>query len=275
VKLALSAALAALALASPVVAQTTTAASDWRTPDPENVVVIDTTKGRVLVELQPAAAPEHAARIKRLAREGFYDGVVFHRVIDWFMAQTGDPLGTGEGQSPYPDLKAEFTFRRGAELPYTPVSTPTGAVVGFIGSFPIQTQPDALMALTADQKVHAWGLFCPGVLGMARGEAPDSANSQFFLMRQTYPPLDKRYTAFGRVILGLDVVRALKIGEPPVDPDKMVRVRMMADIPAAERPVVEVLDTRSAAFAQIADAARQAKGADFSVCDVEVPSRVR
>ncbi|WEX07444.1 peptidylprolyl isomerase [Chelativorans sp. AA-79] len=77
--------------------------------DPENTVVVETTKGNVVIELLPDVAPAHVARIKELAREGFYDGVVFHRVIDGFMAQTGDPTGTGMGGSEKPDLKAEFS----------------------------------------------------------------------------------------------------------------------------------------------------------------------
>ena len=81
-------------------------------------------RGRLLVELTPEVAPLHVERIKLLARRGFYDGVPWHRVIDWFMAQTGDPLGNGEGQSPYPDLKAEFTFRREATMPFAPVAEP-------------------------------------------------------------------------------------------------------------------------------------------------------
>ena len=76
--------------------------------DPENTLIIDTTQGRVVIELRPDLAPNHVARIKQLVREGFYDGIVFHRVIDGFMAQTGCPKGTGTGGSSYPNLKAEF-----------------------------------------------------------------------------------------------------------------------------------------------------------------------
>jgi cyclophilin family peptidyl-prolyl cis-trans isomerase len=76
--------------------------------DPENTLVLETTKGRVLIELRPDLAPLHVERIKTLARKGFYDGVPFHRVIAGFMAQTGDPTGTGTGGSDLPDLKAEF-----------------------------------------------------------------------------------------------------------------------------------------------------------------------
>ncbi|HEX8569145.1 MAG TPA: peptidylprolyl isomerase [Caulobacteraceae bacterium] len=258
----------------PAAAPAQPAAAEWRTPDPENVLVIDTTKGRIFVEMAPEAAPEHVARIKQLARAKFYDGVVFHRVIDWFMSQTGDPLGTGEGQSPYPDLKAEFTFRRGPELPVTIAASPSGQQLGFLRSLPIATQPDALMEKTQDKKVAAWGLYCPGVAGMARGEEEASANSQFFLMRHPYPSLEKRYTVWGRVISGLEVVRAIKTGEPVVDPDRMTSVRVLADVPEAERPRVQVLDTRSPAFAATIERERRRRGADFSPCDVDIPVRV-
>jgi peptidylprolyl isomerase len=269
----------------PTAEQIAAATAEWRTVGAEDLLVIDTSRGRILVELAPFAAPNHVERIRRLAREGLYDGLKWHRVIDWFMAQTGDPLTLradasqyGEGQSPYPDLVGEFTFRRGPELPFVPVAEPMGAVVGFIGALPVQSQADALMARTADHKVHAWGLYCPGVAGMARGEANDSANSQFFLMRQAYPSLDKRYTVWGRVVSGLEIVRALNVGEEPsgavASPDVMTRVRVAADLPEGERPVARVLNTRSPRFAAMAAEARQRRGADFSVCDLDLPAEV-
>ncbi|MEN5178083.1 peptidylprolyl isomerase [Brevundimonas diminuta] len=284
------AALAAALLASvtPASAQDTTpspseaapaiAADDWRTAAPDNLLVIDTSKGRILVEMTPEAAPGHVARIRLLAKAGFYDGLPWHRVIDGFMAQTGDPLGTGEGQSWHPDLKAEFTFRRDAETPFVAVAAPAGALIGFVQSLPVQTQPDAVMATTPDRKVHAWGLYCPGVAGMARDDAPDSANSQFFLMRHPYPALDKRYTVWGRVVSGLDVVRALKFSPNPngivTDPDRMTRVRVAGDLPEGERPTVRVLSTSSAPFRALVEDTRAARGADFSACDIELPVEV-
>ncbi len=78
-------------------------------PDPENTLVLELSTGTVMIKLRPDIAPKHVERAKRLAREGFYDGIIFHRVIDGFMAQTGDPTGTGTGGSKYPDLPAEFT----------------------------------------------------------------------------------------------------------------------------------------------------------------------
>ena len=274
---ALMAGALAAALVGPAASQASRpAAGDWRTPDPQNVLVIDTNKGRVIVEMIPEAAPNHVARLRELTRAGLYDGRKFFRVIDQFMAQTGDPQDNGQGGSDKPDLAAEFTFRRGANSAFTAVAKPTGSEAGFVGPMPAMSQNPAMMVMTADSKVSAWGLFCPGVLGMARGNEEDSANSQFFLMRQAYPSLDKRYTAFGRVISGLNVVRAIKTGEPVAEPmDQMQKVRVLADIPAKERPGVRVVDTKSPWFAAEVERVRAAKGADFSVCDVDVPAEVK
>jgi peptidylprolyl isomerase len=252
------------------------AAADWRTPDPQDVLVIDTNKGRILLELVPLAAPNHVARLRELTRKGVYDGRSFFRVIDAFMAQTGDPEDRGTGGSDLPDLAAEFTFRRGADTPFVRVADQTVAEIGFIGALPVMTQSAQLMPMTADGRVSGWALFCPGVAGMARGGDPDSANSQFFLMRQAYPSLEKRYTAFGRVISGLEVVRAIKTGEP-VDPpqDIMTRVQVLADMPASSRPKVRVIETRGAWFAKEIARVRASLGADFTACAISIPSEVK
>lgn len=260
-------------------APTPAPSTDWRLVAPENLLIIDTSKGRILVELAPEVAPLHVERIRLLSGLGFYDGLPWHRVIDWFMAQTGDPLGTGDGQSPYPDLPGEFTFRRGPDMDFTPVAAPMGALLGFVGSLPVQTQPAELMPLTSDGKVHGWGVYCPGVAGMARDEDPDTANSQFFLMRQAYPSLDKRYTVWGRVISGLEVVRTLKTGDEPSgivpgEPDRMLRVRVASDLPVETRPTVRVLNAGSPVFATTLETVRLQRGADFSICDLDLPVQV-
>ncbi|MBJ7486079.1 peptidylprolyl isomerase [Brevundimonas sp.] len=248
--------------------------ADWRTVAPENLLVIDTTKGRVLVEMEPRAAPGHVARISQLANQGFFDGQKWHRVIPGFMAQTGDPLGTGEGGSDLPDLAGEFSFRRGRDG-FGLVPNAGGVVRGWLGSLPIETQPDAQMFVTADMKVPASGLFCPGVLGMARSQSPDSANSQFFLMTGTNPNLNGSYTAFGRVVVGLDVVKALNAGSSAnngavANPDIMTRARIAASIPPAERPAVRVLDPRTAPFAARVQTLRESRGLNFNICDIPV-----
>jgi len=255
------------------------AASDWRTIAPENLWVIDTTKGRVLVELDPRVAPRHVERIRTLTNRGFYDGLKFHRVLRGFMAQTGDPEGTGEGGSDLPDIAAEFTFRRGTDAGFAPVQTSAPGVRGLVGSVPVATQPDAQMFVTADFKVDAGGLFCPGVAGMARSSGLDSANSQFFLMTGQNDNLNGAYTVFGRVVSGLDVVEKLKLGDEAnngavTDPDVMTRVRIASELPVAERPVVRVMDPRSAAFAERVAALRAEKGNAFKLCDVQPVAEV-
>ena len=130
--------------------------------------------------------------------------------------------------------------------------------------------------MTADGKISAWPLYCPGVAAMARGQGEDSANSQFFLMRHTYPSLERRYTGWGRVVAGLDVVRAIKVGEPVAPPqDKMDKVRILADIPASERPKVRVIDPNSAWFKAEIESVRARMGENFSVCEIKVPSEVK
>ncbi len=259
------------------------AAGEWRTPDPENVLVFDTSKGRVIVEMAPAVAPGHVERVRGLVRAGFYDGLTFFRVIDGFMAQTGDPENTGVGGSELPDLKAEYPFRRGATPGFTVIDrmpgnfeTPSATEVGFIGVLPVRSLPSMQMMMAADGKVSSWGLFCPGVMGMARAQSPDSANSQFFFMRSAYPSLDNNYTAWGRVIVGQDVVRALKVGEPPAPPlDVMTKVRVMADLPAAQRPRVQVLDVTGPTFkALVAEAKARAGGRPLNPCDIDIPTKV-
>jgi peptidylprolyl isomerase len=250
--------------------------NDWRTPDPENVLVIETNKGRVIVEMSPLAAPAAVERIRVLTRKGFYDGLEFFRVIEDFMDQTGDPQNTGTGSSTLPNLAPEFTFRRGADTPFAQVASGNGQELGFIGSLPVISQPLQLATFTADNRVNAYGDFCPGVGGMARAAALDSGNSQFFLMRGANESLNDNYTAWGAVISGLDVVKSIKLGEPPAAPlDKMVTVRLLADLPAATRLKVRVANVMSPWFATYVAAIRAQKPNEFSICDLTLPSEVK
>lgn len=152
--------------------------------DPENTLLMETTKGDVVIKLRPDLAPKHVERIKELAREGFYDGVIFHRVIEGFMAQGGDPDGTGMGGSSKPDLPAEFS-----------------------------SEPHVR-----------------GICSMARSQMPNSANSQFFIVFGDAGFLDNQYTVWGAVVEGMDNVDKFKRGEPVQDPDKMISVKVAADV---------------------------------------------
>ncbi|MFN4295758.1 MAG: peptidylprolyl isomerase [Brevundimonas sp.] len=273
--------LAAVVLTAAASSATAQDAEVWRDVAPENLWVIDTTKGRVLVELTPEVAPQAVERIRTLTRQGFYQDHAFHRVIRNFMAQTGDPTGTGAGGSELPDVPGEFTFRRGARPAF--IQTPTGredrAVFGLFGAMPVRTQPDAQMFVTADNRVDAMGHFCPGVAGMARSASPDSANSQFFLMTAYRSNLNGQYTPFGRVLEGMDVLAALKAGPEEndgavTDPDRMVTARLAADMPEGERPRAMVLDARAPRMLEIVQAAVAERGDRLTVCDVAPPVRI-
>jgi peptidylprolyl isomerase len=279
----IAAALMALALggvAETAAAQRLPDPANWRQVDPENTLYIDTAHGRIVVEMYPEVAPNHVERIKTLARAHFYDGLLFHRVVDNFMAQTGDPLGTGEGASSLPDLRQEFLFRRGADMPFVQAAQQGGARLGFYKALPIESQPDAQMAVTADGRVFANALHCPGVASMARSgevrgvDQVDSANSQFFLMRAPNTALDKRYTIWGRVVWGQSAVQALAVGNPPPNPDRMLAVRVAADLPESERAPIYVLRTEGPDFRELIEETRRDRGADFSICDVQIPARV-
>jgi peptidylprolyl isomerase len=159
----------------------TAAAEKAEAANPADILNIElSTGGSITVELLPDRAPAHVERIKTLAKEGFYDGIVFHRVIEGFMAQTGDPTGTGMGGSELPDLPAEFTdyaYKR-------------------------------------------------GTLGMARSQSPNSANSQFFICFTDTGCsfLTGQYTVFGQVTEGMEHVDAIAVGEPPANPDTIVKM---------------------------------------------------
>ena len=247
---------------------------NWRPVDPENTLYIDTVHGRIVIEMYPEVAPFHIERIRTLTRAHFYDGLTFHRVVDGFMAQTGDPLGTGEGASNLPDLHQEFLFRRGPDMPFVQAAQQSGAYLGFYKALPIESAPDAQMRVTADGRVSANALHCQGVVSMARAEDDNSANSQFFIMRAPYPALNKRYTIWGRVVWGQEAVMQLAVGNPPPTPDRMLSVRIAADLPEVERAPIYVLRTDGPQFRQLIDDTRRRRGADFSVCDVQIPARV-
>jgi len=257
----------------------------WRTVNPENLLVIETDYGKIGVELYPEIAPKHVEQIKTLTRQSFYDRITFHRVIEGFMNQTGDPKGDGTGDSDLPDLQAEFTFRRdpgmaltltGAQ-PVDPRSPSKGELgVGFYKGLPVASQPAAQAIMTKDGKVDAFGLHCKGVASMARAQNPNSGNSQFFLMRGTSPHLDTQYSIWGNTVMGHDVLTKIRVGSVGEDgfvPDAMKTVRIAADLPEAERPNVQVLKTSSPAFNQYMSTLKNPDGSYPEICDISLPTR--
>jgi len=130
------------------------------------------------------------------------------------------------------------------------------------------------MVVTSDGRVAANALHCQGVVSMARADAPNSANSQFFIMRAPNSALDKRYSIFGRVVWGQEAVMQIAVGNPPPNPDRMLAVRIAADLPESERAPIYVLRTDGPRFRELIEETRRERRADFSVCDVRVPARV-
>jgi cyclophilin family peptidyl-prolyl cis-trans isomerase len=163
--------------------------------DPENTLIITLKGGEVVIELLPEIAPKHVERMKLLARAKSYDNVCFHRVIDGFMAQTGD-VANG-------NMEDNFNLRRagtgGSDLPDLPAE--------FSG-------------IPHDR----------GTIGAARSSNPNSANSQFFINFSDNHFLNRQYTVYGRVISGMEHVDAITRGEPPASPDRMITVRVAADV---------------------------------------------
>ena len=243
--------------------------SQWRPLDPANTLVIETTKGTVVVEMVPRLAPLAVERIKLLAREGVYDGLQFHRVIDNFVDQTGNPNNRDGGTSAHPNLLPEFTFRISPE-DFTAARQSSDGQAGFVGPIPVETVSAADARRSPDHKLRAWGAYCAGVVGMGRQAEPGTANSEIFLMRDAARRLDHDYTVWGKVVVGLDVVAAITVGEPPAKPDKMLWVRVASDIPAWRG--LEVVNERGTTFQSLVARARREKGADFTVCDVIPPS---
>jgi peptidylprolyl isomerase len=240
----------------------------WRALDPENTLVIDTTKGRLIIEMRPEMAPKSVDRVKMLAREKIYDGLQFHRVIGNFVAQTGNPNNKDGGKTAYPNLAPEMTFKHQRDSKEVWASNASDAASGFLGSVPFQSSP-----ISANQPAsRAWGAHCAGVMGIGRDEALDSANSEFYFMLGASRRMDRDYTVVGRVVVGMDVLLALKQGEPPANPDIMQSVRLLADLPAAGRPKVSLMT--GTALSAFIDKVRHQKAADFSVCDVVVPVKV-
>ena len=170
--------IGALCMAKAATAQTVDLTS------PENTLLLELKDGVVEIQLRPDLAPKHVARVKELVRQGFYDGLTFHRVIEGFMAQTGDPKGDGTGGSGK-NIKAEFTSK--AE-------------------------------------------FVRGTVGAARAMNPNSADSQFFICFKPAPFLNGQYTIWGQVIKGMEHVDKITRGEPPSTPDKIISMKIAADV---------------------------------------------
>jgi peptidylprolyl isomerase len=278
---ALAAPAAGAATMTEVLASTTPA--DWRPADPANTFYLQLASGRVVIELAPGFAPEHAANLRTLARQKYFDGLAILRAQDNYVVQWGDPDGKrplGEARATLPP---EFTAPS-RSLPFTPL--PDGDVyapeVGFSDGFP---------AARDARTGQAWLTHCYGMVGVGRGNAPDSGNGTELYVVIGHSPrhLDRNIAVVGRVLKGMELLSALPRGTGPLgfyeQPSQFVPVqslRLALDLPATERENLEVLRTDTAAFQRLVEARRNRRddwylvpAGRIELCNVPIPARAK
>jgi len=260
-------------------------AADWRPLDPENTLYLELAAGRVVIELAPAFAPNHAANVKTLVREGYFDGLTINRVQDNYVAQWGD---ANEGASKRPikqaqaTLPGEFDRAMGPDIPFTP--SPDGDVyaaeTGWSMGFPAARDP---------KSGRTWLTYCYGALGTARGnEANSGGGTQLFVIIGHSPRhLDRNYTAFGRVVKGIEHLSSLPRGTGALgfyekaEQRVVIRsIRVAANVPAGERTALQVLRTDTPTFTSLVSARRTRSEESFKykvgrieVCNVPIPTK--
>src|SRR5579863_7385687 len=264
--------------------------SEWRRPDPENLLVMRLSSGRVVMELDPVYAPLHVANIRTLVREHYFDGLAIVRVQDDFVAQWDDPdaddggdrqriRSLGEAKATLPP---EFTRPIGGSLPW--VRLPDGDLyapeVGFSDDFPAARDPAAN---------ETWLVHCYGTLAVARDNPPDSGNGSalYVAIGQAPRRLDRNLTVVGRVVAGMENLSALPRGHGPLgfyahpqERTPILDIRVAADLPRAQRPNIEILRTDSPTFRRLLEVTRNRHDAFYvtppgkvDICAVAAPVR--
>jgi peptidylprolyl isomerase len=264
--------------------------AEWRTPDPQNLIVMQLPTGRVLIELAPDFTPLHAANIRTLVREHYFDGLAIIRVQDNFVTQWGDPNDDDNGDKSkirslgkaHKTLPPEYTRPIDAKLPWTPL--PDGDVyapeVGFTEGFPAARDPAS---------GQEWLTHCYGAVGVARDVDPQtgSGSSLYAVIGQAPRRLDRNLAIAGRVIEGMPLLSGLPRGAEPMGfytkPSQRIAIqsaKLVADMPAKERPAIQVLRTDSATFAALIESKRNGHSAFYAVpagkvdvCSIDVPVR--
>ena len=255
----------------------------WREVEPENLVFLELPGGTVTIELNPVFAPKTVAQFRELAKDRFYDGLGFYRVIDGFVAQGGDGSDLGE-LSDKPTIDAEFEIQWDDSLSWLPAQQPDlfADQTGFVAGFAVGRDTDS---------EKAWLTHCPGVVAMARNNDKDSSRSDFYIVTGQAPRyLDRNMNVFGRVIDGMGAVQQIQRG--PSDNNGIFRdetritrmrsVRLATDIPEESRLKAYVPDTNSVGFEDMLDARRDRRQAFFhhhppeviDICQVPLGARV-
>ena len=259
-----------------------TTPTDWRTPDPGNTLYLELTAGRVVIELAPRFAPEHAANILRLVRQGYFDGLVILRAQDNYVVQWGDP----DSQRPLGEarktLPPEFTLPLAPSLPFVRLPDPDGYApeVGFMDGFP---------AARDTRAGQAWLAHCYGMVGAGRDVASDSGNGAELYVVIGHAPrhLDRNIALVGRVLVGMELLSVLPRGtgllgfyDQPEQRVPISRVRVAADVPVAERSRLEVMRTDTATFTALVESRRnrheewfKRPAGHIELCNVPLPVR--
>lgn len=265
-------------------------ASEWRIPDPNNLLVMQLSSGRVLIELAPDFTPLHAANIRILARQHYFDGLAIVRVQDNFVAQWGDPASDDHGDKSKlrslgkasSTLPPEYTRPIDPKLEWT--ALPDGDVyapeVGFSEGFPVARDPAS---------GQEWITHCYGIVGVARDVGPETGNGSelYVVIGQAPRRLDRNLAVAGRVLEGMPLLSGLPRGDGPMGfyskPGQRTiikSVRLASTLPAKQRPSIEVLRTDSATFAALLNAQRHRHDAFYKVssgkvglCNIDVPVR--
>jgi len=261
-------------------------ASDWRRPNPEDTVYLELESGRVIFELAPQFAPNHSANIRKLIREGYFDGLKVIRSHENYVVQWGDPeedpARAREIRTAQRNLPPEFSVKLGLEQPFTRL--PDGDVyapeVGFLHGFPAARDP---------ANGDVWLAHCYGMVGAGRGATADSGDGSSLYVVIGHSPrhLDRNITLVGRVLQGMELLTTLPRGSGPLgfydDPKKHVpirQIRLAADVAAAERTGLELLRTDTPTFARLIESRRNRREEWFlhptgrvELCNVPVPVR--
>jgi peptidylprolyl isomerase len=258
--------------------------ADWRPLDPQNTLYLQLASGRVVIELAPDFAPAHAANLRTLVRQKYFDGLGVIRSQDNFVVQWGDADGKRSLGEARATLPPEFSVPLRASLPFTRLPDPDGYApeVGFSGGFPAARDPAA---------GQAWLAHCYGMVGAGRGNEPESGNGTELYVVTGHAPrqLDRNIALVGRVLLGMELLSVLPRGTGPLgfyeQPSQHVpiaSVRLAADVPEAERLRIEVLRTDTATFAALVEARRNRRDDWYKVpagyidlCNVPLPVRTK
>jgi peptidylprolyl isomerase len=267
-----------------IAAATDASADEWRDVDPENLVLIDVSYGRIAIELTPKFAPKHVERFRSLVRSKFYESSTFYRVIDGFVAQGGIGEGEDKKLAEWPALAREFERPMDDDVTFTGLATPDlfSTETGFVDGNP---------AARDEKEGKVWLVHCYGAVAMARDDDPDTGATEFYVVIGHSPRrLDRNLSVFGKVLEGMEFLQKLKRGDPEVESgviqdaakrDPILKTQIAADMPKKDRPHYQVMRTDSAAFAKRIEERRHVTSPFFfrkpppmlDVCNVAVPVR--